>query len=353
MRRKRRSLLDLENHLGVLAPIRNIPEDVLREICIACIADEIPTLRHHKTPLPYMLSQISRGMRHIVLTTPVIWARMDIQIRRYHVGTVDIRKSYIGTFDEATYLGLARRVKEWFDRSGRLPLTVFIEDPSRITYTIGSGEAVPQKMLLDALFSYSARWREIHFISSHEYPTPPLFRFIRLTIAAVPILQSATLCLDRLLRSHYLLEVAFLKAPNLRHVSLITPNVPYIPVNWAVLTSFSLDGMIKDLCYTTIELAEIFRETKNLVSCDIVVRRPRSDDNFYLVEVINLPYLKRLRIVQQYYDPALLEAPNPLDHISAPILAELNIDIMLLETSLLNFVRRSPSISKLRAPLLG
>ena len=65
-------LLNFENHLRVLAPIRNIPEDVLREIFIACVTDEIPTLRHHKTPLPYTLSQISRGMRHIVQTTPVI-----------------------------------------------------------------------------------------------------------------------------------------------------------------------------------------------------------------------------------------------------------------------------------------
>ena len=39
-----------------------------------------------------------------------------------------------GTFDEATYRGLARRVEEWFGRSAGLPLTVFIEDPSPSDY---------------------------------------------------------------------------------------------------------------------------------------------------------------------------------------------------------------------------
>ena len=97
-------------------------------------------------------------------------------------------------------------------------------------------------------------------------------------------------------------------------------------------------------------MAEILRETKHLVSCDISVRPPRSDDEFYFVEEIKLPFLKRLLIVQKCSDTALLESPSLLDFISAPILAELNIDLMFLERSLLNFVKRSPNILKLRSP---
>ena len=40
----------------VFSPFRNLPEDVLREICIACLQGDIPELSYGHTPMPYILS---------------------------------------------------------------------------------------------------------------------------------------------------------------------------------------------------------------------------------------------------------------------------------------------------------
>ncbi|KJA19047.1 hypothetical protein HYPSUDRAFT_144267, partial [Hypholoma sublateritium FD-334 SS-4] len=62
------------DHRRVLSPFRNVPEDILREICIqACVEGDIPALSYLGIPLPCVLAQICRGMRPIALTTPIIW----------------------------------------------------------------------------------------------------------------------------------------------------------------------------------------------------------------------------------------------------------------------------------------
>ena len=43
------------DHRRVLAPFRNLPEDVLREIGIACVQGDIPELSFSHTPMPYMI----------------------------------------------------------------------------------------------------------------------------------------------------------------------------------------------------------------------------------------------------------------------------------------------------------
>ncbi len=82
---------------------RDLPEDVLRQICIAYVADSIPTLSSDQIPLPYVLSPPNAAeMRRIVLTTPIIWARMNV--------VPDFRS------DRLTYSVLASRAIEWFER---------------------------------------------------------------------------------------------------------------------------------------------------------------------------------------------------------------------------------------------
>ncbi|KJA23694.1 hypothetical protein HYPSUDRAFT_137356, partial [Hypholoma sublateritium FD-334 SS-4] len=63
----------LAYHRRIFSPFRNIPEDLLREICIQACMGNMPTLSYHVNPAPYVLSQICSGMRRIVLTTPIVW----------------------------------------------------------------------------------------------------------------------------------------------------------------------------------------------------------------------------------------------------------------------------------------
>ncbi|KJA19042.1 hypothetical protein HYPSUDRAFT_144224, partial [Hypholoma sublateritium FD-334 SS-4] len=64
----------LADHRLVFSPFRNIPEDVLREICIqAYLEGNMAELTFMGLPLPFRLAKICRGMRYIVLTTPIFW----------------------------------------------------------------------------------------------------------------------------------------------------------------------------------------------------------------------------------------------------------------------------------------
>ena len=111
-----------EAYRQVLAPIRNVPEDVIRLIFIACVDPKNfssgPTLSLYR-PLPYTLSQISSGMRRIALETPEIWATMNISVKR----TLDCTQ--LNTW---YYRELASKARQWFDRAGSLPLSVFFTD---------------------------------------------------------------------------------------------------------------------------------------------------------------------------------------------------------------------------------
>ena len=93
-----------EDYCRVLTAVRYLPEDVLHEILIACVECTIPVLSYRNTSLPYVLAQISSGIRRIVLTTPIIWARMDVP--SYFLNH-RLRKN-------AVYLTLSRRAIEWF-----------------------------------------------------------------------------------------------------------------------------------------------------------------------------------------------------------------------------------------------
>ncbi len=118
LRQKEAALLEsCKDQRRVLSTIRNLPEDVLREICVAYVNSDTPSLIHPNIPLPYRLAQISSGMRHITLTTPSLWKCMDIAVPF---------GSHIVT--EAMYSILAHKAHEWFGRAGALPLTLFIRD---------------------------------------------------------------------------------------------------------------------------------------------------------------------------------------------------------------------------------
>ncbi len=87
LQEERVAILDtFADHNRVFSPFRNLPEDILREICVACVqGDSIPTLAYRTTSLPYKLGQICSGMRHIALTTPLIWAYVEIDIMATNV----------------------------------------------------------------------------------------------------------------------------------------------------------------------------------------------------------------------------------------------------------------------------
>ena len=80
LRKEEAAILEAsKDHRCVLSAVRNLPQDVLREILIACVEDKRPPiLSYHRMPLPYRLAQISSGIRRIALSTSILWASMDV-----------------------------------------------------------------------------------------------------------------------------------------------------------------------------------------------------------------------------------------------------------------------------------
>ncbi len=350
LRREEAAILETaKDHRSVLSAIRNLPEDVLRQILIACVGDaKPPILSYRPLPLPYRLAQISSGFRRIALSTPIIWASMDVQFDPFYYENLNSRD----------YSILAHMATEWFGRAGGLPLTVSIHCPSRSPYTnIDYGESDPSNILFDALLSFSARWRHFHFNYSDSQFSRRVLRIVTLKAEYVPILQSVSLCLDCSIPTAVLSDIALFNTPTLRCVSLKTDNLRQIPVNWADLTAISLRGKLYSSVnsYSKNEVARIFRETKCLVSCDIVVG-PAHLREENVLETISLPFLKILHITEsastRLQPTASPESLSLLDLLSVPSLAELYIHEGFFQLSLLNFLQRTPNIFEIGLPYL-
>ncbi len=130
---------------------------------------------------------------------------------------------------------------------------------------------------------------------------------------------------------------------------MLTDGLRSFSVNWAVLTSISLNSKWEDYRYSTNELASILRHTKYLVFCQIFVGRDRTSDKQNLQE-ITLSFLKILYINDNTSGRPLPGVPSLLDLINAPALEALHISPKFVKISLSNFLSGSPNISKLYLP---
>ncbi|KJA19017.1 hypothetical protein HYPSUDRAFT_44690 [Hypholoma sublateritium FD-334 SS-4] len=332
------------DHRRVLSPFRNLPDDVLLEICSACVEGEIPTLSFNVTPLPYTLAQISSGMRHIVLETPSIWASVNI---RTNLSSIGVREF---STDIQTYSILAAKAIEWIERAGGMSLTVYMQDPGFPYSSLQDAERVdPSCILFDALLRYSARWEMMQFESNCvDSPSAPLLRIAALTAADVPLLKSFSL------RFHYgaaqFRNSILLAIPTLKRFKLVSDwnefyyavNVVIsdFTVNWAVLTSITLHTNFYYV-NSVVAIAAMLRQTKCLVFCDITVF-PEVEGLDPATE-INLPCLEVLRVAEN-----MSGSPSIFDLINAPALAVLKIPKSFNKrSSLSNFLKRTPNIQEL------
>ncbi|KAJ7042015.1 hypothetical protein C8F04DRAFT_1078025, partial [Mycena alexandri] len=142
-------------HQALLSPIRQLPLDLIQEIFVACL----PTHRNcvmSATEAPVLLGRICSSWRTISLTTPGLWTRL-------HVVEPSQRWSRPDPLLDAKVAQRGEVLKTWLGRSGQLPLSISIHDP-----TPG---------FLRTLLPFAARWQHIH-------------RFSRIAEIDVPMLKS-------------------------------------------------------------------------------------------------------------------------------------------------------------------
>ncbi|KJA18403.1 hypothetical protein HYPSUDRAFT_190971, partial [Hypholoma sublateritium FD-334 SS-4] len=206
-----------------LSPFRQLPEDIVREIFVACLpTGRNPTMSH--TEAPVLLTRISSATRRISLATPALWAAIHIPIVEFPE-RMDYAKSVMAA--------RAKGVKEWLlRRSGSLPLHISVHHSRNYPLDNYLGEET-----IDIVMSCCSRWRNVSFSNLPNI----LSRFSTMTAHDVPFLDSLSVQPDQ--RSEredikHWKSTSILMAPNLRRLSLsgIVPRLSEYSVNWSNLT---------------------------------------------------------------------------------------------------------------------
>ncbi len=180
-----------------------------------------------------------------------------------------------------------------------------------------------------------------------------MIRIAALAAADLPVLQSAHIEFDRLF-PHLLLSntLSILTTPTLKHVSLLTDAIRSFSVNWASLTSISLNARTDSFCYSMNEIAGILQQTKLLIFCDIYFSFWNRSGVALYHEEIMLPFLKTLYLDDRTFGSLGPSSGTPIvtDLITAPVLEILSISSIFLKSALSDFLQKSPKIWKLYLP---
>ncbi|KAJ7111848.1 hypothetical protein C8R44DRAFT_711441 [Mycena epipterygia] len=107
---RKRDALDafIGAHLAVVSPARRLPEDVVRDIFVACLPS-------HRNPImapdesPMLLCQICSAWRNVALSTPRLWTSVHIVIPT-----------------QPKVQALLEYLTIWLKRSGILPLSISV-----------------------------------------------------------------------------------------------------------------------------------------------------------------------------------------------------------------------------------
>ena len=216
-------------HRLTLSPFRTLPNDILREICIACIDEENYPSVSSVQSMPHVLARISSRMRNVALTTPSLWSTFLIEFTQYRPLT---------NFSYSVGRRCARGAKEWLQRAGALALNISVEE------TNDSGikdDSEISKPLFDVLLSYSTRWQKIDFDFA-SLSGAPLARLAALKASDVPLLKSLSLNFRHKTSAFH--HGTLLTIPTLKRLSLHTRKrgVSKFSVNWANLTVLQICG---------------------------------------------------------------------------------------------------------------
>ncbi|KAJ7129083.1 hypothetical protein C8R46DRAFT_682954 [Mycena filopes] len=204
----RRDMLNksVDSHLALVTPARRLPEDIIREIFLACIVP-LPWRWHHPgmstKKAPLLLCQICSTWRRVALSTPRLWSSLHINV--------------LGNSKMAE---LASAATTWLSRSGILPLSISVESP--YTYAPEVTDASP---LLASLAAFSGRWKDIELYAPHSDA------FIALSYLSpqedVPLLQTLSIgsCIPDVTARWSWEFLPLMAAPSLRSLTILDAEI--------------------------------------------------------------------------------------------------------------------------------
>ncbi|KAJ7461668.1 hypothetical protein FB451DRAFT_486696 [Mycena latifolia] len=236
----------------VLGSIHDIPYEITSEIFLHCLPDsEFVAPNPKKAPL--LVSQISKRMRAVALSTPALWCSLLVDLGFF-------RGISPGDHDNPGKLELFRI---WLSRACTLPLTVKVYD-SRGDYQ-GSGGFTAADSMIQMLLGLAKQWRSIT-LSIH-----PDNLFTVLSCAEdLPMLRNLTIGRRGYSRRRPSMRASLpqhlTRAPKLRQVHLHYIPSATVPLPWRQLTTFSGEG------YAIPECLLVLRDAPNLLCCTFTIK---------------------------------------------------------------------------------
>ncbi|KAF7296679.1 F-box domain-containing protein [Mycena chlorophos] len=258
---ERKTILDrIQPYQTLLSPIRRLPEDVLREIFVACIPLDRNCVMSEKEA-PILLGHICSSWRRLSLSIPYLWTRVHVvepgAVDRAQLGDPagmhDLALENMATArkepcppSHTLALAVSQRLAGfhiWISRSGSLPLSISFRG-SQEKSRHGALANHPTARFLYAICRHSRRWQDVRlrFLQSQAVTKS----LTRVRPDDVPLLR--TLCLtsaDPGSIEHFLAweTMPFLSAPKLRRLAYGGHGflVDDLPIVWEHLADLEIE----------------------------------------------------------------------------------------------------------------
>ncbi|KAJ7581434.1 hypothetical protein C8J56DRAFT_895852 [Mycena floridula] len=279
---------NVASYRAILAPIRLLPEDMLREIFVSCL----PSNKAASTAItdaPLLLGRICRSWREIALSTPALWASIHVRFP-FKTGTNSLRAQRL--CDEA---------HAWIARSGTCPLTI------RVTMTWRNEDHISGNFV-DSLSILSKRWRSIEVeappdwlpslksLSQNDVP-----RLERFSYSVTPGIIGDGRVSETLGQSLDILGGAELRDVTLENTCVQNPVAATSKINFEQLTRLVLNVGSQ---FTLLNAAAILTCCPNLIACRLSITSPHSDttSKFTPITLLHLSSLT-IELVTAYSTP--------------------------------------------------
>ncbi|KAJ7592788.1 hypothetical protein C8J56DRAFT_482830 [Mycena floridula] len=271
---------------AVLAPIRLLPEDMLREIFVNCLPSNKPA-DIAITDAPLLLGRICRSWRELVLSTPELWASIHVH--------------FLHPFDTIRVQRLNDEAQAWIARSGTCPLTIAVtyrqEDPIVVKF-------------IDYLTKLSKRWSSLEIgvplgwlpslASLSEDDVPRLERF-RYFVTGMRHIETDPLLTENLWQSMGILGGKQLQDISLQNPWLQDSVAAISKINFGQLTRLDLNAGLR---FTSMDAADILRRCPSLIGCRMAITGPQSANDEWKFEPLTLLHLTSFTIDLMFNFPS-------------------------------------------------
>ncbi|KAF7367728.1 hypothetical protein MSAN_00836700 [Mycena sanguinolenta] len=278
LKAKRESLqTDIDAHKALISPMRRVPEDVLREIFVACLpTTHIAVIDIAEAPL--LLGRICKRWRVVAYSTPMLWTSIHIAPLR-SCGD----RGMAGFFPQ-----LQPVIEQWLERGTPRPLTVSLVERDCIW-------SDPEFYATSLLRNFLHRLSHLSLCGDIRLLLP----LLRLGPESLPLLENIYIIATGTVPfTEYPDAMNLLQLPSITTMTLrVMANPLSLPLKWSQLTDLSLQcsRYSLDSTFDGVAALEVLRRCPSLFRCQLVLNSSRDDASLTSnASLITLPSLHSL-----------------------------------------------------------